>query len=748
MLYAHTPREGSDEWHGLEEHLRAVSELAAEHAEAFGAAELGRWVGAYHDVGKASPAFQAYLQMCHLEPDRKHKTTDHKGAGTWAAGNALPPLAFIINGHHGGLQDFGTLRRIFKELESDPARIDAYRAMEAALGEVLDVEFGGLPPWTESPRSRELFIRMLFSALVDADHRDTEQHKEPDAAAQRGHGLDLRELASRLSDAQRALSGRRDDPVNAVRDEVYQACLKAAEWEPGFFRMTVPTGGGKTRSGLAFALEHALRHGLRRVIVTVPYLTITDQTVKVYHDILGDEHAVLEHHSAANWREDPAGAQTGDALWQRLAAQDWDAPVIVTTTVQLIESLFGRTPTACRKLHRIARSVIILDEVQTLPPPLLEPILDVLRELVAHYGVSVVLSTATQPALDDAPGFAGLPNVREVAPDPPRLFKVLKRVAYQWPDKHETPWSWVRVAEEMRLEPRAMAIVNTKANALALLDALDDPDAFHLSTLLCGAHRRDVLAVIRARLAAGRPCRLVSTQVVEAGVDLDFPLVLRAMGPLDRIVQAAGRCNREGRLPGLGRVIVFQPEDGGMPSDDYRTGTGITQALLDEGLANPTDPDTFRRYFARLFRMVALDSKSVQDLRERLAYEQVAHRCRLIEDDSVSVLVTYKRPERFLDDLRGDPALLARHHGEESERLIAELERQRDRPRPGQARDLLRKAQPYIVSVKARSIGDAVEQGWAIELLGDVWQWEGRRYDDVRGLMWRAREADAFVVGG
>lgn len=742
MLYAHTPREHSNEWHGLEEHLRAVSKLAGEHTEAFGSAQLGRWVGAFHDLGKASAEFQAYLQACYEEPERKHRTTDHKGAGTWAARNALPPLAFIINGHHGGLRDRDQLGTQLKEIGDDPARCDAYRVMEAALGDVLDVEAGGPPPWANSPHSLELFIRMLFSALVDADHWDTERHFEPEAAAQRGQSLDLPELSARLADAQALLSGHRADPVNAVRDDVYRACVNAATWEPGFFRMTVPTGGGKTRSGLAFALEHAVRHDLRRVIVAVPYLTITEQTVNVYRDVLGDDHAVLEHHSAANWRRDVNGAQTKDAVWQRLAAQDWDAPVIVTTTVQLIESLFGRSPTACRKLHRIAKSVIILDEVQTLPPPLLEPILDVLRELVANYGVSVVLSTATQPALDEAPGFAGLPNVREIAPDPPQLFSTLKRVSYAWPDEGDEPWSWKRVADEMWSESRVMTIVNTKAQALALLDALDDPEALHLSTLLCGAHRRDVLAVIRARLAAGRPCRLVSTQVVEAGVDLDFPLVLRAMGPLDRIVQAAGRCNREGLLPGLGQVMVFQPEGGGMPSGAYKTGTEVTEALLAEGAVDPDDPETFRRYFARLFNSVALDAKGVQDLRRSLAYEQVAARCRLIDEETDSVVVNYVRPKRFSDELTGEPA----NHAATSQRVIAELERQRYQPRPGTARRLMQEAQPYIVTVRSRLIGEAVEQGWATPLVDGVWKWEGRKYDDVRGLIWSGREPDAFVI--
>jgi CRISPR-associated endonuclease/helicase Cas3 len=462
------------------------------------------------------------------------------------------------------------------------------------------------------------------------------------------------------------------------------------------------------------------------VIVVSPYLTITDQTADVFRTVLGDDRVVLEHHSDAARHDDPEGPPTPEAVWRRLATQNWDAPVIVTTAVQFFESLFGRLTTVCRKLHRIAQSVVVLDEAQTLPPHLLTPILDVLRELVAHYGVSVVLCTATQPAFAHAPGFEGLLGVREIAPDPPRLFRILKRVTYDWPALMER-WDWARAAAVLREEPQALAIVNTKDDALALLDELGDPDALHLSTFLCAAHRRDVLAHVHGRLERGDTCRVISTQVVEAGVDIDFPVVLRAVGPLDRIVQAAGRCNREGKLV-TGRVVVFDPEAGRQPQGAYRTGADVTWAMLRAGNVDPDDPATFERYFARLFGSVSLDSEGVQALRAGLNYERVAAKFRLIQDDTVSVFVRYRGIKRMSG---GDVPWV--DHQSVVEGLLRDLRVSGARPGGASLRGLLARAQPYLVAMPQRAIGRLEANGLVSPLIGELWLWKGG-YDEVRGI--------------
>lgn len=739
-LVAHTPPPGGD-WHLLSDHLSTTADLAAGFAAAFGAADLARQVALLHDIGKASPAFQAYLAACHREPGRRHPTTDHKGAGTLAALDVWEPLAFLVDGHHGGLRDRAELGTKLKELRtSEQAGAGLAAARLAAL-----VPGGLEPSATPVPEPGKdelaLFLRMLFSALVDADHTDTAKHSDP-GRPQAPAPSDIATLAGRLAaDQARFTVPGEDAPpaerdVARVRDEVYRASVAAAELPPGFFSLTVPTGGGKTRSGLAFALNHAAAHGLRRVIVALPYLAITEQTSGTFRDVLGDAD-VLEHYSGAGDREpagerpDDAGEQDAVSTWRRLAASTWDAPVVVTTTVQLFESLFANKPSRCRKLHRVARSVIILDEVQSLPAPLLAPILGTLRLLVDRYGVSVVFSTATQPALGDAPGFADLKDrVREIAPDPSALFRRLRRVRYKWPEPGER-WSWERAAGEAVATKQSLSIVNTRADALRLLDAVQardlDDRPLHLSTLLCGAHRKDVLDLIRRRLRDGEPCRVVSTQVVEAGVDLDFPRVLRAFGPLDRIVQAAGRCNRNGRLDGLGDVIVFRPEEGGVPPGPYRIATGITEGLLASGTVDPDDPETFRRYFADLFRTITLDAKNIEKLVGRLAFETLAREFRLIDEEGVSVLVGYRGLAGTWDES---------HHAATVDRLREELRNAgTGKAEPGRARQLLRQAQPYFVSLRRSEIDRAARTGLATELTTDIWSWGGN-YDPVRGLTW------------
>lgn len=720
-LVAHTPPAGSNSWHYLDDHAQAVADLAATFAKPFGAQEVARWLGLLHDAGKAHPDFQNYLFQCMREPRRKHPTVDHKSAGAFLLQSATD-LPQILLGHHGGLGNLGDVNSRIRDLnQHHRERMDQAWARFQDMGLALPPPPQPTPAWARtSTRSHEFYLRMLFSCLVDADALDTEAHWHSKASTARSADTPtLAALWSRFKSDQADLlarvgaSGQANSPVNRVRAEVYGSCVDHATQAPGFFRLTVPTGGGKTRASTAFALRHAVENGLARVIFAVPFLTITDQTVDVLRAAVGSDRAVLEHHSGVEpIGESATGEETANERWRQLSSENWDAPVVVTTTVQLFESLFARKPSRCRKLHNIARSVIILDEFQTIPAHLRAPIFDVLKELVTNYGASVVLCTATQPVLDtiEAELLASGIQVTELAPDPAKAFSILERVRYEWPSAGEA-WTWQRVAEEIHTARQSLAIVNTVRDASALYHHLGDPDAFHLSTRMCGAHRREVLHAIRTRLLNGEPCRVVSTQLVEAGVDLDFPLVLRAVAPLDRIAQAAGRCNREGRLPGKGRVIVFSTGDDAMPGGAYRHGAGVTRGMLCEGIIDFNDPLTFDRFFRRLYADQAADVLDIQSYRAKREYEVVADLFRMIDDDTFPVFVPFNT-----DALEARNALIAASQ------------------RPGRAvRDAFRMIQPFLVSCRSYERTRFEKAGLIVELRPGLWEWTGA-YDEKLGL--------------
>jgi len=397
----------------------------------------------------------------------------------------------------------------------------------------------------------------------------------------------------------------------------------------------------------------------------------------------------------------------------RAAAENWDAPVIVTTTVQLFESLFSRRPQKVRKLHRLARSVIILDEAQALPAPLLEPTLDALRTLTTRFGATVVLSTATQPAFDVVGPFQRL-EAQEIVRHPERYFRELERVNYEW--RIEEDHSWAEVAQEMAEHPQVLTIVNTKADAAALLEELAplvEMPPHHLSTRLCGLHRNNVLAQVLEELKSKAPCRLVTTQVVEAGVDIDFPVVMRAMGPLDSIIQAAGRCNREGHLE-RGHVIVFEPAEDHLPRGAYKIGTNLARIVLKQYGSDLGAPAAARHYFERLYDTVDLDREGVQDKRKRLDYVATDKAFKMIRDNQVSVIVQYGHSKKR----------------KEVDRILDDLEQYRVRPR-----DALRKLQPYLVHIPQYRVDDFQTQGWITETrLDSLYYWQGR-YDDILGIM-------------
>lgn len=738
-LVAHTPQEPDETWHFLDEHSLAVSERAASFAAPFGGEHLARVAGLLHDAGKAHPDFQNYLLTCAREPERRHPTVDHKSAGALKAQTyGGEYLSQILLGHHGGLSDTGDVNaklnaRIDHDAERMTLSYERFRS-EPRIDEALDaLEIPSPPSWfSGEPLEMEFLLRMLFSCLVDADALDTEAHMNPFASTARQQTYPpIQELWDRLERDQSRFAidpAAETTDVNQIRAEVYDACLKKALLPPGIFRLTVPTGGGKTRSGLAFALRHALANDLSRVIVAVPFLTITDQTARVYKEALNDDFAVLEHHSGIEPHpRDSEGGEDRTEMWRKLASQNWDAPLIVTTMVQLFESLFANRTSTCRKLHNIARSVIVLDEAQTIPTHLRGPLFDVLRELVINYGVTIVLSTATQPVLDTIAEqlvVAERPIV-EIAPDPARLFRTLERVRYEWPCQEEV-WEWPRVAAEMLGQTQVMTIVNTIADAAALFTELGDEDALHLSTRMCQAHRRHVLDDVRERLKTGQPCRLVSTQLVEAGVDLDFPVVMRAIGPLDRIVQAAGRCNREGRLPSPGRVIVFSAEtDARMPPGTYRRGAQETIRLLRDAHFDLNDPATFLGYFSLLYGGESADRPEIQQQRLHRNYATVSERFQMIEDDTFQVLVPFGARDA-------------------RDKIIHDLHRSL-KQRGKSIRSLMQRAQPFIVNCRNRQQRMYEQEGMIIEIVPGLWEWKGG-YDQKLGLTDTRLEPEGLFV--
>ncbi len=720
-------------FHDLLEHLSEVARLAAEHASHFGGASVAGWTGWWHDSGKVRPDFQDYLQS----PDEKLRGPDHSSVGAlhaWNLKSDLRLLAFCLAGHHGGLPNLVDLKARMKRKLADTeirraldqaSRFLEHRSPPPSASELPDFFRQNSRQGRDAASRRvAFFLRMLHSALVDADCLDTERHFDPERSSLREGSLPLEPLWGRLSRAvDELISDSPGTAVNLVRAKVYGTCIDAASRKPGFFSLTVPTGGGKTLSGMAFALRHAIEHGLRRVVVAIPFTTIIEQNADVYRRLFG-EGAVLEHHSSAG-----SGADRYDEgpeeRWRRLAAQNWDAPIVVTTNVQFFESLFASRNGRIRKLHNLAKSVVILDEAQTLPEHLLAPTLEALEILVSDFGSTVIFSTATQPAFQSLPGAQAARDSREIVPECQALFSRLRRVTYELPAP-DTRWTWRDLAGKVMRHESALVVLNRKRDAMDLLDTLQEqgvPESrlLHLSTQLCAAHRRRVLARVRRRLESGEPCLLVSTQVVEAGVDLDFPVVYRALGPLDRIVQAAGRCNREGRH-GQGRVIVFEPAEGGSPPGRYRTGMDVTRGLFREPELDLHDPAVYGRYFQRYYGSLELDEKRILEDLAHLNFETVGKNYRIIENQGESVVV---------------PDL------EEGDRIEGLLDEARRWGRP--SRELMRRLQPYLVGLYSWTFKEAAAQRLLMEIVPGLYRWLGR-YDEMRGLQMESVEPEDLVI--
>ncbi len=608
-LYAHSlPGAPEHKWEPLLDHLRDVGQLARANAAAFGAEEFAYIAGLMHDLGKAKPAFQAYIRD---GPDAPHAGEGARYAAARYPGAIGRVLAFCIAGHHAGLAN-----GVLDGGGTTPLDERLRQAETIALPDGLSApEAPRTPPGplasacskNEQAFALSFLIRMLFSCLCDADFVATERFyaRARGEPVDRGWSGDLRALKARLDAHVDALSEGKTGEVNALRGQVLAACRASAQAPPGLFSLTVPTGGGKTLASLAFALEHALTHNLRRVIYVAPYTSIIEQTADVFRKALEDSDAILEHHSNFDWDrqrgdQDDEGRDGLQKL--RRAAENWDRPIVVTTAVQFFESLFANRTSRCRKVHNIARSVIILDEAQSLPLRLLRPCLAATKELVRGYGASIVFCTATQPAVREQDGFGPaekLHGVREIAPDPPRLYESLKRVRTEALQAIGD----ADLVARLVAEDRVLCIVNKRQHARRLFDALPDEGRFHLSTLMTPDHRRAKLAEVRQRLKAEGCVRLVSTSLVEAGVDVDFPAVYRALTGIDSIAQAAGRCNRENTLGREGgRVYVFEPaapEDA--PPCDVKQLADAARTVLRDHAGDPLSLEAVRAYFEEVY---------------------------------------------------------------------------------------------------------------------------------------------------
>lgn len=591
------------------------------------------------------------------------KKVEHSGPGAKLAEEVFGKgagrfLAYSIAGHHAGLPDWS----------GSPASLE-FRLQKAETGTITDhckAMLSGVcpktPPWKLNPQGLDvsLWIRMLFSCLIDADRLNTEAYMDPKKHQQRSAYLSITELrelfTAYMQEKTKKPVEAADAPVYQSRQRVLADCRAAAEAAPGFFSLTVPTGGGKTLSSMAFALDHAEKYGKKRIIYVIPYTSIIEQNANVFREIFGSGE-IVEHH--ANLDEKDASPRS------RLATENWDAPVIITTNVQFFESLFAAKTNRCRKLHNIANSVVILDEAQMVPAALLEPILETMRLLVAHYRVSFVICTATQPVFEKQkhfPQFPGLPegSIREIIQDVPGLYSALERVTIEFPKEKASAVAWQDLAGELAGYDQVLCIVSDRKSCREL-QAQMPKGTYHLSALMCAQHRSDAIAEIKDKLHKNESVRVISTQLVEAGVDIDFPVVYRAMAGLDSIAQAAGRCNREGKLNAkgkLGKVVIFHgPRKA--PAGMLRKASETTLRML-PGLDKPLDQRVFALYFSELYwKLNSLDTKGIMGLLKPdpphlgIQFRSAAEAFQIIDDKNQrTILVRYGKGEELIASLK------------------------------------------------------------------------------------------------
>ena len=652
MYYAHSSDGPQTEWQPLRQHCISVSQLASLSAKKFNAETIGAIAGLLHDLGKYTAKFQDRLQG-------STQRVDHSTAGAREAVKLDPAIgrliAYVVAGHHAGLANSVELaERLHNDRKIPQPDIGAFQA------DIPEIPTPQAFPLSADHSRRglvvSLFTRMLFSCLVDADHTDAATWNQPQSNSQLpDQGAILREMLCKLNTHLDTFSTASKTKVNQIRRKVLAECRNASQKPRGLFSLTVPTGGGKTLSSLAFALEHAVQHGMDRVIYAIPYTSIIEQNAKVYRDIFGTE-AVLEHHSnVAKPQNNENHLETSNET--KKTTETWDKPLIATTNVQLFESLFSCRPSQCRKLHNIVNSVIVLDEAQMLPVDLLLPTLATIEELVRNYGCTVVLCTATQPAIGEFLGKASQ-DITEIISEPITLCEQLKRVEIEILDE---PLSEDDLAQRILQHEQCLCIVNSRKQARELYECIAPAgDAWHLSTWMYPNHRSRVIEEVKQALQQGRPCRLISTSLIECGVNIDFPVVYRAMAGLDSIAQAAGRCNREGKLDGLGKVVVFQPA-----SHVGRGRINRACSAMHAVLSSSHDPmslPAMKQFFEQFYQIESGDKmklgKTLMDDIElgvrnlEFDFRKIDEAYSMIEDATEIIVIPHREAVAWVQDIR------------------------------------------------------------------------------------------------
>lgn len=681
------------EWQDIYSHLQNVATQSSIWASKFSSTNWAWNAGWLHDIGKMSNNFQEYLLFS--TQSLPHVRVNHSAAGATYAETKLPGsgrvLAYLCAGHHAGLADYsgdgkGSLIERLKEGDTLLKSVGDLSLIQEQIRNLI-------PPPFVNEKNFHFWIRMLFSCLVDADRLDAEQFSTPHKLRYRDHFPDISTLLLDFNQYMNCFQV--NNKINKIRADVLQRCRNVSQQKPGMYSLNVPTGGGKTLSGMAFALEHCVQHSKNRVIYVAPYTTIIEQTASIFKGISKNwSRGVIEHHCNL----DPVESDEVE----QLAIENWDAPVVITTNVQFFESLLSDSTTRCRKLHNIVNSVVILDEAQLIPPEKLSACVHVMNELVSNYGVTFLLSTATQPVLPN------LLPATEIVQNVESLHRKLRRIHVDI-QPQSIPVNWSNLAWELKKYSQVLCVLNTREDCYKLWEQLkiissEDEIPFHLSTLLCGAHRSDYIHQIKQRLQAGQSVRVISTQLIEAGVDVDFPVVYRAFAGLDSIIQSGGRCNREGKADS-GLVKVFNPPTPiliGLLGKARNTMLSIFHKIKDDIL----NPNSFRDYYNSFYSRLLNTGEEFLGLLTvnssgGIQFRTVGTKFKLIDEETRPVLVPYKQGQELIDQLKAS----------------------------GMTRELSRKLQRYTVSLRPNLI--AKNQSFLSPIGEDYLVWVGPRAEQI-----------------